>query len=334
MLICPSAGTSPIGVSTASPSPSQRRTDPLQDAAVLAEPGPDEVAVVILAKPVDEEYPRQLLGIVRRRHPQPVTEVVGHVVAAERQHRDRVEAELADLARGCGGGLYRHRGAEEDAVLPVERLGDQGHHARPAPAEKEGVDRHSVGVLPLGGDRGALGRGRREPRVRVRGGLSESGVQSLPRQSIAWSGRSSVIPSHQTSPSSVRAQLVKIEFARSVAIAFGFVFGLVFGRDAEEARLGVDRVQATVLAELHPGDVVADRLRLPAVQGGDQHREVGLPGSRREGPGHVLHLAPGEVSLRISMCSASQPSSRAIAEAIRSAKHFLPSSALPPYPEP
>jgi len=32
----------------------------------------------------------------------------------------------------------------------------------------------------------------------------------------------------------------------------------------------------------------------------------------------------------ISMCSASQPSSRAMAEAIRSAKHFLPSSALPP----
>jgi hypothetical protein len=34
------------------------------------------------------------------------------------------------------------------------------------------------------------------------------------------------------------------------------------------------------------------------------------------------------------MCSASQPSSRAIAEAIRSAKHFLPSSAFPPYPDP
>ena len=43
---------------------------------------------------------------------------------------------------------------------------------------------------------------------------------------------------------------------------------------------------------------------------------------------------PGGVSLRISMCSASQPSSRAITEAIRSAKHFLPSSAFPPYPDP
>ena len=38
----------------------------------------------------------------------------------------------------------------------------------------------------------------------------------------------------------------------------------------------------------------------------------------------------GLVSLRMSMCSASQPSSRAITEAMRSAKHFLPSRALPP----
>jgi hypothetical protein len=38
----------------------------------------------------------------------------------------------------------------------------------------------------------------------------------------------------------------------------------------------------------------------------------------------------GEVSFRISMCSASQPSSRAMALAMRSAKHFLPSSAFPP----
>ena len=34
------------------------------------------------------------------------------------------------------------------------------------------------------------------------------------------------------------------------------------------------------------------------------------------------------------MCSASHPSSRAMTDAKRSAKHFLPSRALPPYPEP
>ena len=38
----------------------------------------------------------------------------------------------------------------------------------------------------------------------------------------------------------------------------------------------------------------------------------------------------GGVTPRISMCSASQPSSRPMAEAMRRAKHFLPSRALPP----
>ena len=54
-------------------------------------------------------------------------------------------------------------------------------------------------------------------------GRSASGVQSLPRQSIRCAGGSSVMPSHQTSPSSVSATLVKIVFREIAAIAFGFV---------------------------------------------------------------------------------------------------------------
>ena len=42
-------------------------------------------------------------------------------------------------------------------------------------------------------------------------GVSDAGVQSLPFQSVRWAGGSSVSPSHQTSPSSVSATLVKIE---------------------------------------------------------------------------------------------------------------------------
>ena len=47
-----------------------------------------------------------------------------------------------------------------------------------------------------------------------------------------------------------------------------------------------------------------------------------------------LDLPSGLVSLRISICSAIQPSSRPFTDAMRSAWHFLPSNALPPYPEP
>src|SRR3954453_14334136 len=55
-------------------------------------------------------------------------------------------------------------------------------------------------------------------------GSSLSGVQSRPFQSVRCAGGSSVIPSHQMSPSSVRATLVKTELPLSmVRIAFGLV---------------------------------------------------------------------------------------------------------------
>src|SRR5687768_14857635 len=55
-------------------------------------------------------------------------------------------------------------------------------------------------------------------------GWSESGVQSLPCQSVRCAG-GDPMPSHQTSPSSVKATLVNIEFPRSsVRMALGFVF--------------------------------------------------------------------------------------------------------------
>jgi hypothetical protein len=53
--------------------------------------------------------------------------------------------------------------------------------------------------------------------------LSLSGVQSLPCQSIACAGGSPSMPSHQTSPSSVSATLVKIVLALIDSIAAGLV---------------------------------------------------------------------------------------------------------------
>ena len=70
-------------------------------------------------------------------------------------------------------------------------------------------------------------------------GSPDSGVQSSPCQSVRWAGGSFVMPSHQTSPSSVRAQLVKIVFARTVAIAFGFVFSLVPGATPKKPASGL-----------------------------------------------------------------------------------------------
>jgi hypothetical protein len=53
--------------------------------------------------------------------------------------------------------------------------------------------------------------------------VPESGAQSLPCQSRTCVGGSPSIPSHQTSPLSVRATLVKMVLARIDSIADGFV---------------------------------------------------------------------------------------------------------------
>ena len=55
-----------------------------------------------------------------------------------------------------------------------------------------------------------------------------------------------------------------------------------------------------------------------------------LPQAEGNAPAMYLVSPSGDVSFKMSMCSASQPLSRAMTEAMRSAKHFLPSSALPP----
>src|SRR4051812_27866047 len=59
--------------------------------------------------------------------------------------------------------------------------------------------------------------------------LAISGVHLLPCQSVHSAGGSSVIPSHQTPPSGVRATFVKIEFFERVIMALGFVFADVPG---------------------------------------------------------------------------------------------------------
>src|SRR5918993_592900 len=59
--------------------------------------------------------------------------------------------------------------------------------------------------------------------------VPDSGVQSLPCQSMACAGGSPSMPSHQTSPSSVSATLVKIVLARIDSMADGLVENAVPG---------------------------------------------------------------------------------------------------------
>ncbi len=74
--------------------------------------------------------------------------------------------------------------------------------------------------------------------------------------------------------------------------------------------------------------------QLPKPLGGTIIARLVLPQALGKAAATYVFSPLGDSSPRISMCSASQPWSCAMTEAMRSARHFLPSSALPPYPDP
>ncbi len=98
-------------------------------------------------------------------------------------------------------------------------------------------------------------------------GSLESGVQGRPFQSVRFAGGSAVRPSHQTSPSSVRATLVKMLLAESEAMALGLVAWPVPGATpknpasgliARRVPSGAKRIQqmsSPTVSAFHPGRV-------------------------------------------------------------------------------
>src|SRR5438270_60568 len=77
--------------------------DPFQDAHILAKAWPNELAIGIFTEPVDVEDPRS--ETERSLHPEPVPEIIAHVIPAKRQHGHRIAADLTDRACRCRRGL-------------------------------------------------------------------------------------------------------------------------------------------------------------------------------------------------------------------------------------
>src|SRR5665647_797403 len=117
-------------------------------------------------------------------------------------------------------------------------------------------------------------------------------VQSCPRQSIRWSGAVSVSPSHQTSPSSVSATLVKIVSLRTMARAVGLVASPVPGATPKKPASGLmarsrpsgpsARIQAMSspsVSAFQPGSVdwIIARLVLPHAEGRAFHVTAAFP---------------------------------------------------------
>ena len=140
------------------------------------------------------------------------------------------------------------------------------------------------------------------------------------------------MPSHHGQPSSVTATLVKIEFFCTVAIAFGFVLLDVPGATPKKPASGL------MAQSLPSGPTRIQLMSSPTVHtfhpfcegGGTSMARFVLPHALGKAAAMYVVSPAGFSMPTISMCSASQCSSRACTLAMRSAKHFFPRSALPP----
>src|SRR5262249_29062270 len=163
-----------------------------------------------------------------------------------------------------------------------------------------------------------------------------SGVHLLPFQSRHSAGGVSVMPSHHTPPSGVSATLVKMVFLASAAIALGLVEFEVPGATPKKPASGLMArscpVSSGLIQAMSSPTVQTFQPSKPA--GGTSMEKFVLPHALGNAAATYVFSPFGSSTPRMSMCSAIQPSSRAMFEAIRSAKHFFPKSALPPYPEP
>ena len=214
--------------------------DPLEDADILSEAGPKEIALGVFSEPIDVEDSRETADMFS--HIEPVGKVVPHVVAAEREHRHRIAADGSDRT-ACGRGrLGALGGPEEYAVGPVEGLEDQGHGCRSTSTEDDRIDRHPFGVLPFGVDIGALVGRRGESGVgmggestRLRGPVLPGPIDQMAR----W-GREA-FPPHAVLVRQSDVGEDRVFRQRVHRVWVGLPGGT--RRDAEEPGLGVDRME-------------------------------------------------------------------------------------------
>src|SRR5262249_28319724 len=116
--------------------------DPFQHTHVLAITGPEELALLVSAKPVYAKDTRRVREAAAGF--QPVLEIVAHVIAAKRQHGEWIAAHLADFARGRSSGLRSHGRGAIYAIGPVGRLVYQWNSIAAPAAKDEGRDRHAL----------------------------------------------------------------------------------------------------------------------------------------------------------------------------------------------
>ena len=219
------------------------------------------------------------------------------MIAAERQHGHGVAADLADDSAGGRRHFRAHGGAHVDASAPVEGLVHEWHGGGAAAAEDNRADGHAARVFPCRVDGGALYCRGRKASVGIRGlrtGFScdlRRPLLALPVEALGGWLLRHTLPPH--SPLGRQRDVSKNGVLRHRSHRHRVGLERRTEGDTEEAGLGVDRLQAAARVWLDPGDIVAHRPHLPALEsrGRNQHGKVRLAASARESGSDVGLLA-------------------------------------------
>jgi hypothetical protein len=178
-------------------------------------------------------------------------------------------------------------------MLPTESFVHEWHSIGTATAEQHGTHWYAFGTLPLGIDDGALRCGSGVARVGVR---RFAATRRSPRLAgpIDQLGRwllGHALPPHVAvgSECDVREDGVGLNRVHGRAVA-------VIRRarsHAKEARLGIDGTKHAIVADMHPGNIVADTAHVPTGNRGHQHGKVGFATRRWECRAHKVLFALG-----------------------------------------
>ncbi len=231
-------------------------------------------------------------------HVDPVLEIIAHMIADEGPHGHGIAADHAHGAGGGSGGLRGHDGAYEHAVVPIAGLIDQGRALGAAAAEDDGRQGHSIGILPVIRDAGAILRGRGKAGI----GMGDLGVGAVimrlagPVQQALGRLLGETLPPDGL-VDGIQRHIGEDRIASGAGQSIGIAVGIGAGGNAEEAGLRVDGIELAVLANTQPCNIVAQRPDMITLLGkiirGGHHGQIGLAAGGGESCRHIFLLSIG-----------------------------------------
>ncbi len=173
----------------------------------------------------------------------------------------------------------------------------QGNRTGATAAKQKSVDRDPFGIFPVTCNCRALSRRSGKTRIRMRNFFSfwtfiacRCGARhAVPINDCSFSGIADTLPPHvavfgQTTVGENGVFLDRVHgiLVREIRCPWCY---------AEEPRFRIDSVQAAVLSEFHPRDVIAYGLDLPSRKGRDHHSQIRFATCRGKRRTNVLGLS-------------------------------------------